>query len=210
MMSFTETLQAKSPVSRELSMSDGLNSHRQSIDYEDIPDSQLTLCDFSLFARTSVKGHLAATQLSASGYPLPSQINQSVCGTEGELILQLGPSEFWILNSSTCSQTAFNITQSTGCYLQPSQASHAWFSLRGEQAAECMAKLCGVDLRSSSHPQGTIAQTSVARITTVVIRHPEEAEVFFLLCGQSSAEYLWRVLNDAMTEFGGIVSELTG
>src|SRR5262249_50805091 len=69
-------------------------------------------------------------------------------------------------------------------------------------------KLCGVDLSPDRFADGAIAQTSVARLSAIVIRHDvADMLAFFLLAETASAEYLWDCLDDAMKEFEGRVED---
>ena len=64
----------------------------------------------------------------------------------------------------------------------------------------------GVDLTPDRFPTGQIAQTSVARLSAIVIRHDIDSSVaFFVLADSASAEYLWDCFLDAMNEFAGAV-----
>jgi sarcosine oxidase subunit gamma len=68
------------------------------------------------------------------------------------------------------------------------------------------AKLCAVNLAPDRFPPGQIAQTSVARLSSIIIRNDIAGTLsFFLLAESASAEYLWDCLLDAMAEFGGSV-----
>ena len=71
------------------------------------------------------------------------------------------------------------------------------------------AKLCGVDLAVQSFPNGSVAQTSVARLSAIVIRHDiGNAVAFSILADSASAEYLWDCLIDAMDEFSGVICDI--
>ena len=60
------------------------------------------------------------------------------------------------------------------------------------------------DLRADRFANLHIAQTSVARTTTIVIRQDLGASVaFHLVFDSASAEYMWLCLDDAMAEFDG-------
>jgi sarcosine oxidase subunit gamma len=68
------------------------------------------------------------------------------------------------------------------------------------------AKLCAVNLAPDRFPPGQIAQTSMARLPSIIIRNDIAGALsFFLLADSASAEYLWDCLHDAMAEFGGSV-----
>jgi sarcosine oxidase, subunit gamma len=66
------------------------------------------------------------------------------------------------------------------------------------------AKLCAIDLAADQFADGSVAQTSIARLTAIVIRHDIARTVSFSVLAESaSAEYLWVCLADAMAEFSG-------
>ena len=66
------------------------------------------------------------------------------------------------------------------------------------------AKLCAVDLRPAKFADLSIAQTSVARLSAIVIRDDRaDSLAYHLLADSASAAYLWECLFDAMTEFDG-------
>ena len=89
-------------------------------------------------------------------------------------------------------------------YPVPRRDSHAWFLLTGAEAAALFAKLCAVDLRPAKFAHLSVAQTSVARLSAIVIRDDQGGTpAYHLLADSASAEYLWDVLLDAMAEFDG-------
>jgi sarcosine oxidase subunit gamma len=90
------------------------------------------------------------------------------------------------------------------CFPAPRRDSHAWFVVHGEDAARMFAKLCGVDLSPDRFAEGDVAQTSVARLSAIVIRNDIAGSLAFsVLADSASAEYLWDCLLDAMAEFSG-------
>ena len=73
------------------------------------------------------------------------------------------------------------------------------------------AKICGVDLRPHHFADGRIAQTSLAKMSAIVIRADlGRTPAFHLLADSASAEYLWGCLLDAMAEFDGAPVGLVG
>ena len=91
----------------------------------------------------------------------------------------------------------------------PRWDSHCWFAVAGADAPRMFAKLCGVDFAAESFPDGTVAQTSVARLSAIVIRNDiGNAVTFSLLAESASAEYLWDCLIDAMGEFAGVICDV--
>ena len=66
------------------------------------------------------------------------------------------------------------------------------------------SKICAVDLRSHKFANGEIAQTSVAKANSSVIRNDlGSTHCFYILTDVSSAEFLWDCLLDAMAEYDG-------
>jgi sarcosine oxidase subunit gamma len=67
------------------------------------------------------------------------------------------------------------------------------------------SKICGVDLRTHKFAQGQIAQTSVAKINAVVVRHDlGTTPCFYIFSDIASTEFLWDCLLDAMEEHQGV------
>ena len=170
---------------------------------------QGALLDLSATFRTGVRGRAASQWLTQQQLPLPAQANQSVTTAEGELILRLGNSEFWILGNplrenAALAQQLRNAPATTGCYPLSCQHSHSWFVLSGECRSAVMAKLCGVDMREPVFGSGALAMTSVARVSAIVVSHElQGVPVFSILSDCTSATYLWQALLDALQEFGG-------
>lgn len=177
--------------------------------------SHPSLLDLSLVSRTGLRGANAEEHLKQIGLPVPVKPNQSSVGDNGELILRLSQKEFWLLDGLTSKEDSidkFNQHKipADNCYSLFCQDSHAWFMLTGPYLADIMAKLCGVDLRDTAFPLGSIAQTSIARINAVIVSHEiNSIPVFSILSDSASAEYLWCALLDAIQEFDGSVGGLS-
>ena len=176
--------------------------------YPDSPTPPLGLVDASPLARTGIKGPRALAWLAEAGWPVPDTNNRGVATDEGALVLRLGDREALVLPPFAGGTAAVRALDAaipgTGAWAVPRRDSHAWFVLRGDAAVDCLAKLCGVDLRPGAFPAGAVAQTSVARLSAVVCRDPVSAvPAFHLLADSASAIWFWDALLDAMQEFGG-------
>ena len=67
-----------------------------------------------------------------------------------------------------------------------------------------LSKVCAVDMRPHKFDQFNVAQTSVARVNSIVIRLDQgETLCYFILADLSMNEFLWDGLLDAMQEFDG-------
>ena len=176
----------------------------------------LKLADLSLVPRWGVKGREAFAWLAGQGASVPARDNLAERQHDGSLIARLSPSEALVLASLTGSQAALKGAiealppEGLGAwYPVPRWDSHCWFAVAGADGPRMFAKLCGVDLAVESFADGTVAQTSVARLSAIVIRNDFGKTVTFSLLAESaSAEYLWDCLIDAMGEFSGVVCDI--
>ena len=76
--------------------------------------------------------------------------------------------------------------------------------LIGQYAKDVLAKTCGLDFDDSQFPDKHVAQTSVAKVRTTIIRNDRDGvPAYHLILGYSSTEYFWSVLFDATAEFEG-------
>ncbi len=168
------------------------------------------ICDLSLLGRTGFKGRGAPAWLSRS-LKLPETANQAVLQKDGSLVASLSTEEHLIIDAlsgdaatSNTLNEAFGSDAPQSCYSLPRADSHALFALAGEFSPDVLATLCAVDLRPEHFAVGAVAQTSLARMSAVIIRVQAASEpVFFILSDVSGADYLWGCLDEATVEFGG-------
>ncbi|WP_380178476.1 sarcosine oxidase subunit gamma family protein [Kalamiella sp. sgz302252] len=166
--------------------------------------------DLSNCTRVGFRGRHAAWYLQQQGFVLPDRPNQACWQNDGSLVARLSMTEYLLLAEPPQAQERLRKLErqwqpgELACYLLPRQDTHAWLTLRGEAWAEAMAKLCAVDLSAAAFPAGSIAQTSVARASAIVINAATQDKAqFWLLVDYSMAAYYWTVLQDAIDEFGG-------
>ncbi|MEH6499023.1 MAG: hypothetical protein V7751_06515 [Pseudoalteromonas distincta] len=172
-----------------------------------------TLSDLSDLPRVGFRGADTAEYLKACGFRIPDVPNRAIEQPDGSLVARLSYTEYLVLGSLEDAGARVQHEEqqwqfsNLANYLLPRADSHAWLLLRGVCIAEVMAKLCGVDMSDSAFAPGTVAQTSAARISVIVIR-PERAATpcFHLLCDRASAHYFHGALLDAMHEFAGVVT----
>jgi sarcosine oxidase subunit gamma len=119
--------------------------------------------------------------------------------------MSLSLREFWLLQPDSEASLDRPASEAVAAGVWPlyCQHSHAWLQLAGEARAEVMAKLCGVDLSAAVFPQGSVAQTQVARVSVIVAAHQshDRQPIFLIFVDQSLARYLWEAIEDAMGEF---------
>jgi sarcosine oxidase, subunit gamma len=170
------------------------------------------LSDLSLIGRWGLKGRDALPWLQEAGAAIPLTDNAAITQSDGSLVARLSPSEALILaplNSDSAIGRRIDslpVGGSGACYPAPRNDSHCWFVVTGPRCADMFAKLCAVDMAPEKFANGQIAQTSVARLSAIVIRHDRgDLPGFSILADSASAEYLWDCLQDAMAEFAGSV-----
>ncbi len=172
--------------------------------------ARCALIDLTNLARVGFRGAESAEYLKERGYALPEAPNRALTQDDGSHVARLSQTEYLLLGSlrdagRRVAQEERNWEFGEAAnYLLPRQDSHAWLLLTGEHVSDVMAKLCGVDLSPEAFPQGSVAQTSAARINVIVINLGlGELPCFQILCDRASVSYFWDAMLDAMAEFGG-------
>jgi len=176
---------------------------------------RMALADLSVLPHCGVKGRGTVEWLTAQGLNIGADSNKAYAQAGGELAARLAPTEIFLLDSlagtgalinrlNSAWQWAPSAPRPQQGYPTPRQDSHGWFMVTGEKSAEMFAKICGVDLRPAHCPVGTIAQTSVAKMSATIIRADLGSTLaYHLLADIASAEYLWMCVEDAIAEYGG-------
>lgn len=185
--------------------------------YGDDPEAEtarardLAVCDLSPLPRTGFKGREAQSWPAAQGLTISPDNNQAVVQDDDALVARLADSEVLILSdlaatSSLCRRLAeaWSPDPDPGVYPVPRQDTNCWFMISGHLGDEMFAKICAIDLRPHKFPNGSIAQTSIARLNGIIIR----ADVgdclgYHLLTDSAAAGYMWSCLLDAMEEWRG-------
>lgn len=171
---------------------------------------RLGLADLSPLPRIGFKGRGTIAWLQSRRVTIEPVPNRAWRQADGAIAIARSGAEALILGdlraaSALCDDLeAATDAFATRAYPIPRYDGMFWFLLTGTHAPACLAKLCGVDMRPERFSDGSVSQTSVARINAVVARMDLGANVAYHLLGDSaSAEYLWDVLIDAMREFEG-------
>ena len=189
--------------------------HYGSVESDTVVATTMGFADLSVLPHTGFKGSGAVEWLQGQGLTIGADSNMAYRQEGGELAARLAPTEIFLIDSLTASGALIgrlNGAWSWGTerprkligYPMPRQDSHAWFMITGSAAPEMFAKICGVDLRPNKFALGQIAQTSLAKMSGIVIRADlGPVPAYHLLADIASAEYLWGAVLDAMAEFGG-------
>jgi sarcosine oxidase subunit gamma len=176
---------------------------------------RMGIADLSPLPRAGFKGKGAAEWLQFHGVEIGSDSNRAYRQSGGEMALRLAPTEVLLLDSLAGAGGLMDRLNNAWRwgeekprrpigYPVPRADSHCWFALTGACCSEMFSKICGVDLRLGSFIGGSIAQTSIAKMSGIILRHDfGEVPGFHLLADSASADYLWDCLQDAMDEFDG-------
>ncbi len=185
------------------------------IDTEKAQAQKLGLADLSTLPRTGFKGREAIAWLGKQGLQIEDTNNRAYSQEDGSLIARLADSEAVVLGSldgsgdrcaalNEACETEQQAAAVMRCFHVPRQDGSAWFLLTGAHVSAMFAKICAVDLRLHKFPNGSIAQTSMARMNGIAIRQDiSDTPAFHVVFDSASADYLWKCLLDAMAEFGG-------
>ena len=171
---------------------------------------QLAIADITALPQAGWKGWEMAAFAAAQGLELPPP-NRARRLRDGTLACRLAQGEALLLagdggDDATIQRLAAAWTMAAGCYPVPRADTNARIAIAGAHAAAAMAKLCGVDLRPHRFADLAIAQTSVARVNTIVLRADRGASYALdMAIDSASAVYMWECLGDAMAEFEGRV-----
>jgi sarcosine oxidase, subunit gamma len=172
---------------------------------------RLGLVDLSPLPRIGFKGRGTIPAMQAAGIQVEAQANRAFRQDDGGLCAVLAPGEVLVLSGPGGDdglvrrlESSWSMDNPAGTYLVPRASTHAWFRVTGDLAPTMFAKICGIDLRPHKFADLAIAQTSVVKLTGIIIRDDlGGVPAFHLLADSASAEYVWDCVLDAMTEFGG-------
>lgn len=177
--------------------------------------SALAIVDLSELPRLGFKGRDTLAAMQARGIALENQPNRAFRQADGSLCLVLAASEVFLLSAPTgddsfaALENGWRIEDGERTYPLLRRHSHAWFALQGEAATEMLSKLCAVDFRPHRFGDLTIAQTSVARLNSIVLRADSgDRLTYHLLADSASAAYMLACLRDSAEEFGGSVMDI--
>lgn len=171
----------------------------------------LVIADLSELPRLGFKGRGTLAAMQARGLHLANTPNRAFRQDDGSLCMVLAASEVFLLGSLDGESGQFaeleknwRIEDNEKTYSMPRRHSHSWFALQGDAAPELFSKLCAVDLKSHVFGDLSIAQTSVARLSAIILRADSGGQLLYHLLSDSAASaYMLACLKDAADEFGG-------
>jgi heterotetrameric sarcosine oxidase gamma subunit len=174
--------------------------------------SELTLTDASALVKFSVRAPHDGAVRRELGTPFGRAHRLPSLG----LVIGSGPGEWLVLgapDSGPGLRGELNrIAEESGEFASVVELTHgrALVRLHGRDSAALLAKLCAVDLSDAVTANGAAFRSSVARITTDVVRDDDGGVPSYLLhCERSSGQYLAECLLDAGAEFAIDVDAFT-
>ncbi|MFQ5984538.1 MAG: sarcosine oxidase [Alphaproteobacteria bacterium] len=171
----------------------------------------LAIADLCALRRSGYKGQRAIEWVRSQGAVVTDENNMTAVQSDGSRIARLADTEVLILGDlfgggrvADELEDAWGYETGLLAYPIPREDTNFWFAVSGRHAAAMFAKVCGVDLRPHKFPEGGVAQTSLARMNAIIVRHDVGGTLAFdVLADSASAAYVWSSLIDAMDEFGG-------
>ncbi|WP_454625114.1 hypothetical protein [Bradyrhizobium cenepequi] len=177
--------------------------------------SRFGIVDLSELPRLGFKGRGTLPAMQKRGIVVENRPNRAFRQADGALCMVLAASEIFLLGALDAKEDAFatlenrwRIEDGEQTYPMPRRHSHAWFAVQGDAAPAILAKLCAVDLRPHRFEDLAIAQTSVARLNSIVLRADvAERLTYHVLADSASSAYMLSCLTDSAGEFGGTVTD---
>lgn len=129
---------------------------------------------------------------------------------DGGLLARLTPTEFYLFGMSPTAKlpSAAGLDDSLA---QAQRFAHATdlthgiavLRLAGNEAGELLSKICGLDFHNSVFPNMHVAQTSAAKIKTLIARCDTNSTLtYYLHVNRPFGQYFWETVWDAGQEFG--------
>jgi heterotetrameric sarcosine oxidase gamma subunit len=83
--------------------------------------------------------------------------------------------------------------------------------LVGAHAADVLPKVCGLNFSERQFSNWHAAQTSLAKVRTLIVRVDlDGTPAYGLFVDRSLGAYVWEIVSDAAQEFGGVVCNKEG
>lgn len=171
----------------------------------------LAIADLSPLPRLGFKGRGTIEAMQKRGISVSAEPNRAFRQPDGGLCLVLAPGEIILLSNLDGEgagldrlEREWRIEDGERTYPLPRRDTHAWLAIIGEGAPAMFAKICAVDLRRDKFADLRIAQTSVAKMSAIVVRADAGNTPFYhVLADSAAALYFSSCLLDAAREFGG-------
>lgn len=141
---------------------------------------------------------------SVLGADLPLTPNSVAKGKDATL-LWLGPDEWWVITDADTAPVADRLRDALAgqhAAVTDSGEGYTCIAVSGASAADTLAKGCTLDFHDSVFAPGSCAQSDMAKAAVVFHRLEADTPSFEIYVRSSFAEYLWRWIEDAASEYG--------
>lgn len=168
----------------------------------DSTSQNLNLSDLTGVSITLIQG--AATGVLQNQFSqIPANPGDLVDVGDG-LLARLTAEEFYLFGKSSEVKLPAPGDLDDG-FAHATDMTHGRAALRlvGSDAPEMLSKICGLDFHDAVFPNMQVAQTSAARIRTLIARYDEgDTPAYFLHVNRPFGQYFWEIVWDAGQEFG--------
>ncbi|MDP6832276.1 MAG: sarcosine oxidase subunit gamma family protein [Alphaproteobacteria bacterium] len=137
------------------------------------------------------------------GFDLPVAANHAA-GDGGVTAYWLGPSEWQLLGLADTEDLTQALAETRHAIIENADGQQA-IALSGHRARDVLAKLCPLDLEDPGLVPGRCARTVLAGCTVLLV--PREDGAYHIHVARSFADYVWRMLAEAGSEFGVRVAQ---
>jgi heterotetrameric sarcosine oxidase gamma subunit len=165
------------------------------------------LAEITSWQMLHIRG-MKADDVAAHAYNVPSMGINAVTITADGILVRLRRDEFVLLTCDLVAAMERAASQPADSLLTLTDISHgrAVFCLSGVAAPDVLAKVCGLDFADSKFPDRSAAQTSLAKVRTLIVYlNNAQTPAYFLIVDRSLAGYIWETVCDAAQEFGSVV-----
>lgn len=172
--------------------------------------SGVTLSEHAYRGQIALRGDAGNRKFKAAvksvlGVAPPVTPNTASENDKGCCLLWLGPDE-WLATVPDGQETAliaglYAALPDTHFAAVDVSSSRAVIRMSGERAREVLMKGCSLDVHPSAFAAGQCAQSSLARCH-MLLHQIDDAPSYDIYVHRSFADYLWRWLEDAASEYG--------
>jgi len=174
-------------------------------------DAPLTITDCTPLAKVHLRAPWNGAMAKALGVPF-GRAGRDLEGPDGVwLVAGSGPGEWFVFAPPGTAGLAGGWLGTLAADSAPEEFvsvvdlthGRALMRITGPDAAELLARLCGVDLHDDMAPDGAALRSAVAGVATDIIRDDRAGVPSYLLhCERSSGQYLFGALAGAGEPFG--------
>jgi len=171
------------------------------------PISNLTLSDLTGVPVMLIQGEVGDI-LKQHFAQIPARPGDLVEVSSG-LLARLTATQFYLFGVSPAANLPSAATLDDS-FAQNQRFAHATdithgkavLRLAGVAASEVLSKICGLDFHQTVFPSQHVAQTSTAKIKTLIARYDKgETPAYFLHINRPLGQYFWETVWDAGQEF---------